>query len=82
MSGPGSTPLAGRCLVPSERTFRRVLHELDGDALDAAVGGYASDVVRGVSPAPNTYRLAGRANIAHARRDLHHRADAFTAYGI
>jgi predicted transposase YbfD/YdcC len=45
-------PLAGRYLVPSERTFRRVLQELDGDALDAALGGYVSDVVRGVSPAP------------------------------
>jgi predicted transposase YbfD/YdcC len=45
-------PLTGRYLVPSERTFRRVLQELDGDALDAAIGGYASDVVRGVSPAP------------------------------
>jgi hypothetical protein len=30
----------------------------------------------------NTYRLAGRANIAHARRDLHDRADAFAVYGI
>lgn len=28
------------------------------------------------------YRLAGRANIAHARRDLHDRADAFAVYGI
>ncbi|MEV7327291.1 hypothetical protein [Micromonospora sp. NPDC093244] len=30
----------------------------------------------------NTFRLAGRANIAHARRDLHDRADTFAAYGI
>ena len=30
----------------------------------------------------NTYRLAGRANIAHARRDLHDRADAFAVYGL
>jgi predicted transposase YbfD/YdcC len=30
----------------------------------------------------NTYRLAGRANIAHARRDLHDRADTFTVYSI
>ncbi|MGC1210389.1 MAG: ISAs1 family transposase, partial [Micromonospora sp.] len=28
------------------------------------------------------YRLAGRANIAHARRDLHDRAEVFAAYGI
>ena len=45
-------PLTGRYLVPSERTFRRVLQELDGEALDAAIGGYANDVVRGDSPAP------------------------------
>jgi hypothetical protein len=32
--------------------------------------------------APNTFRLAGRANIAHARRDLHDHADAFAVYGI
>jgi hypothetical protein len=30
----------------------------------------------------NTYRLAGRANIAHTRRDLHDRTDAFAVYGI
>ncbi|HEY2673118.1 MAG TPA: hypothetical protein VGJ07_22510 [Rugosimonospora sp.] len=30
----------------------------------------------------NTFRLAGRANIAHARRDLHDRTDAFTVYDI
>jgi hypothetical protein len=30
----------------------------------------------------NTYRLAGRANIAHARRDLHDRTDAFAVYRV
>jgi hypothetical protein len=30
----------------------------------------------------NAFRLAGRANIAHARRDLLHHHDAFAAYGI
>ena len=45
-------PLTGRFLVPSERTFRRVLGKLDADALDAAVGGWVSDVARGVVPAP------------------------------
>jgi ABC-type polar amino acid transport system ATPase subunit len=30
----------------------------------------------------NTYRLAGRANTAHARHDLHDRADVFAVYGI
>jgi predicted transposase YbfD/YdcC len=45
-------PLTGRFLVPSERTFRRVLANLDADALDAAVGGWAADVARGAVPAP------------------------------
>ncbi|HKT02746.1 MAG TPA: ISAs1 family transposase, partial [Rugosimonospora sp.] len=44
--------LTGRYVVPSERTFRRVLSSLDGDALDAAIGGYAADVARGAAPAP------------------------------
>jgi predicted transposase YbfD/YdcC len=39
-------------VVPSERTFRRVLARLDADALDAAVGGWVRDVTRGVAPAP------------------------------
>jgi hypothetical protein len=30
----------------------------------------------------SAFRLAGRANIAHARRDLHDRSDAFNAFGI
>lgn len=30
----------------------------------------------------NTFRLAGRANIAHARRDLHNHDDVFTVFGI
>ncbi len=38
--------------MPSERTFRRVLAGLDGDALDTATCGYASDVVRGDAPSP------------------------------
>jgi predicted transposase YbfD/YdcC len=170
--GARFNPLRGRYAVPSERTFRRVLAGLDGDALDAATCGYAADVVRGDAPSPviaaafdepaereqrraatrtvahpapagllpavdadlagpqhlnhyarghwvvenhlhwtrevafheddsqlrtgtapraiasfrnlslNTFRLARRANIAHARRDLHDRTDAFTVYGI
>ena len=44
--------MTGRFLVPSERTFRRVLGKLDADALDAALGGWAADVARGVVPAP------------------------------
>ncbi|MBT8225179.1 MAG: transposase [Dactylosporangium sp.] len=30
----------------------------------------------------NTFRLAGRASIAHARRDLHDRTDVFAVHGI
>jgi hypothetical protein len=30
----------------------------------------------------NACRLNARANIAHTRRDLHDRADAFAVYGI
>jgi predicted transposase YbfD/YdcC len=45
-------PFTHRFVVPSERTFRRVLGKLDADALDAAVGGWVADVTRGVAPAP------------------------------
>ncbi|MEU7909414.1 hypothetical protein AB0B58_42115, partial [Actinoplanes sp. NPDC049118] len=56
-------PLTGRYLVPSERTFRRVLAAVDGDALDTATCGYAADVVRVAprprrSPPPRTVRAA------------------------
>jgi len=45
-------PWTGRFLVPSERTFRRVLGKLDADALDTALSGWAADVARGVVSAP------------------------------
>jgi predicted transposase YbfD/YdcC len=51
--GARRNPLTGRYLVPSERTFRRVLATVDGDALDTATCGYAADVVRGDAPAPH-----------------------------
>ena len=50
--GARRNPLTGRFLVPSERTFRRVLGMLDADALDAAIGGWVADVARGAAPAP------------------------------
>jgi predicted transposase YbfD/YdcC len=50
--GARRNPLTGRYLVPSERTFRRVLAAVDGDALDAATCGYAADVVRGHARVP------------------------------
>jgi len=71
--------LAGRYLVPSERTFRRVLSEVDGDALDAEVSGYLSDVTRGHSPAPVLPVVAGpveREQRRAAARALTHPAPA------
>jgi predicted transposase YbfD/YdcC len=49
----------GRFQVPSERTFRRVLADLDADALDAATCGYVADVVRGSAPVPQIPRTPG-----------------------
>jgi hypothetical protein len=45
-------PFTRRFVVPSERTFRRVLAGLDADALDAAVGSWGGDVARGAAPVP------------------------------
>jgi hypothetical protein len=49
--------LTARYLVPSERTFRRVLQDLDGDALDAATCGWVADVVKGAAAPPARMRL-------------------------
>ncbi len=71
--------LTGRYVVPSERTFRRVLTGLDADALDAAIGGYATDVARGISPAPVLPVVAGpaeRENRRAAQRAVTHPAPA------
>lgn len=57
--GARFNPLLGRYTVPSERTFRRVLAGLDGDALDTATCGYAADVVRGGAPLPVIAATAG-----------------------
>jgi hypothetical protein len=45
-------PLTGQYLVPSERTFRRVLADLDADALDAATCAYVTDVAAGTATTP------------------------------
>jgi predicted transposase YbfD/YdcC len=50
--GTRHDPLTGRYLVPSERTFRRVLTHLDADALDTATCEYTADLARGTLPAP------------------------------
>jgi predicted transposase YbfD/YdcC len=57
--GARRDPLLDRFTVPSERTFRRVLADLDADALDLATCGYAMDVVRGSAPAPVLARTPG-----------------------
>ncbi|WP_344919584.1 hypothetical protein [Streptosporangium oxazolinicum] len=46
-------PFTGRFLVPSERTFRRVLADLDADALDSAISDYVTGVVAQVAPVPS-----------------------------
>ena len=46
---------AGTC----ERTFRRVLSDLDADALDLANCGFAADVIRGAAPVPVVPRTPG-----------------------
>lgn len=49
----------GRYNIPSESTFRTVLGRLDGDALDAAISGYVTDVLDGVAAAPVLPTTAG-----------------------
>lgn len=59
--GARRDPWLGLFLVPSERTFRRVLQGLDADALDLTTCGYAMDVVRGAAPVPVIPRTPGPA---------------------
>jgi len=66
--GARRNPLTGRYLVPSERTFRRVLAAVDGDALDTATCGYAADVVRGDVPAPQVPAAADEPTEREQRR--------------
>ena len=75
--GARRNPLTGRFLVPSERTFRRVLGRLDADALDAAIGGWAADVARGAAPAPVVAATPGppeREQRRAAQRSVEHPA--------
>jgi len=66
--GARRNPLTGRYLVPSERTFRRVLAAVNGDALDTATCGYAADVVRGDAPAPQIPAAAIDGKLLHGTR--------------
>ncbi|MEU9014688.1 transposase family protein [Streptomyces sp. NPDC048479] len=71
--------LRDRYMVPSERTFRRILADLDADALDLAICGYATDVVRGQAPVPVIPRAPGppeREERRAAQRAEGHRAPA------
>jgi len=69
----------GRYLVPSEATFRRVLTQVDGDALDGAVSGYVTDVLAGEAPAPELPAAGGPAEREQRRaatRQVTHPAPA------
>ncbi|WP_219466898.1 ISAs1 family transposase [Nonomuraea rhizosphaerae] len=70
-------PFTGLFTVPSERTFRRVLAELDADALDTAISGYVADVVRHQAPVPQISDTPGPAEREQRRaaaRQLTHPA--------
>ncbi|MFG2638936.1 hypothetical protein ACGFX8_35360, partial [Streptomyces sp. NPDC048362] len=58
---------------------RRHLHE---DNTQARTGTAPRAMASFRNPAISTTRLAGRANIAHARRDLLDHNDAFAVYDI
>jgi predicted transposase YbfD/YdcC len=73
--GARRDPWRGRYVVPSERTFRRVLGDLDGEALDRETCGFAADVVRGVAPVPVLPTAAGpleREQRRAAQREIDH----------
>lgn len=72
--GARRDPLLDRFVVPSERTFRRVLADLDADALDLATCGYAMDIVRGTALTPVLPRTPGPAD-REQRRAAAHAAD-------
>jgi len=55
-------------------TFHEDLSQLRTGAAPRALASFRNLAV-------NTYRLAGRVNIAHARRALHGRSDTFAIYG-
>ncbi|MBB4942695.1 putative transposase YbfD/YdcC [Streptosporangium album] len=70
-------PFTGLFTVPGERTFRRVLADVDADALDAAISGYVADAVRQAAPIPQIPDTPGpveREQRRAARRQLTHPA--------
>lgn len=74
-------PFTRRFVVPSERTFRRVLAGLDGDALDGAVGGWVGDVERSVAPAPVVPDTPGPAE-REQRRAVQRAAEHPVPHGV
>ncbi|MFF3879469.1 ISAs1 family transposase, partial [Streptomyces sp. NPDC001978] len=72
-------PLTGQYLVPSERTFRRVLADLNADALDTATCTYVTEVAAGTATAPEIPRTPGpieREQRRAAQRAAEHPAPA------
>ncbi len=74
-------PFEGRFVVPSERTFRRVLGTLDADALDGAVGDWVADVTRGVAPVPVLPPTSGPAE-REQRRALRRAVEHPVPHGV
>lgn len=74
-------PLIGRYLVPSKRTFRRVLAELDSDALDTATCGFVADITRGTAPAPIVPTTPGPSE-QKQRRAARRQLDQTTPVGL
>ena len=60
-------PLTGRFLVPRERTFRRVLADLDADALDAETCGHIADVAATSVPVPEIPHTPGPPELEQRR---------------
>jgi DDE_Tnp_1-associated len=56
-------PLTGRFVVPSERTFRRILQTLDAETLDVQIGRWGADVAQG--------RILDRAPASRTRLPTH-----------
>ena len=57
--GARRDPWTGRFPAPSERTFRRVLTDLEADALDTVACGYVADVAAAAIPVPEIPHAPG-----------------------
>jgi hypothetical protein len=78
-SGEGLSPPLETAAPHGARVRDVTFHE-DHSQLRTGTAPRALATLRNL--AVSTIRLAGRANIAHARRDLHAHNDAFNTYGI